>query len=282
MYALCAPHLQVGGYGNTGYVTTANGWRVLMACKQGVWLAMMATVPFSRISCGYVGKSDGWTDLHENLKMDYEFDHAANGNIALTGELDLSKNREFTLATAFGATEHRAITNLLQSLGTPFEEHITRYKEQWEGVAAHRRPLENSSFDRGNLFHSSFSLLLAHEDKSYPGALIASLAIPWGEAKGDQDQGGYHLVWTRDMVNSVTALLAAGDTATALRALVFLAVSQHEDGGFAQNFWVTGEAYWTGIQLDEVAFPILLAWRLFCEKGLGDFHPDVLVRKGAA
>ena len=124
--------------------------------------------------------------------------------------------------------------------------------------------------------------MLAHEDKSYPGALIASLAIPWGEAKGDQDQGGYHLVWTRDMVNSATALLAAGDTATPLRALIFLAVSQHEDGGFAQNFWVTGDAYWTGIQLDEVAFPIMLAWRLSCEKGLGEFDPYTLVRKGAA
>ena len=149
-------------------------------------------------------------------------------------------------------------------------------------MGAHCRPLEKSSFDKGNLFKSSVSLLLAHEDKSYPGALIASLAIPWGEAKGDQDQGGYHLVWTRDMVNSVTALLAAGDTATPLRALIFLAVSQHEDGGFAQNFWVTGEAYWTGIQLDEVAFPIMLAWRLFGEKALGDFNPDTLVRKGAA
>ncbi len=282
LYALCAPHIQVGGYGNTGYVTIANGWRILMACKQGVWLAMTATVPFSRTSCGYVGTSDGWTDLHENFQMDYEFDHAANGNIALTGELDLSKTREFTFATAFGGTEHRAIANLLQSLGTPFDQHLARYKDQWEGVAAHCRPLEKSSFDQGNLFKSSVSLLLAHEDKSYPGALIASLAIPWGEAKGDQDQGGYHLVWTRDMVNSVTALLAAGDTTTPLRALIFLAVSQHEDGGFAQNFWVTGEAYWTGIQLDEVAFPIMLAWRLFGEKGLGDFNPDTLVRKGAA
>jgi glucoamylase len=282
MYALCAPHLQVGGYGNTGYIVTANGARILMARKQGVWLAMTATVPFSRTSCGYVGKSDGWTDLHENFQMDYEFDCAASGNIALTGELDLSKTREFTLATAFGQTEHRAITNLLQSLGTPFEEHLTRYKQQWEGVTAHIRALQTSSHDGGNLFQSSFSLLLAHEDKSYPGALIASLAIPWGEAKGDQDQGGYHLVWTRDMVSSVTALLAAGDAATALRALIFLAVSQHEDGGFAQNFWVDGDAYWTGIQLDEVAFPIMLAWRLFREKGLGDFNPDTLVRKGAA
>ena len=76
LFALCAPHLQVGGYGNTGYVTTANGQRILMASKQGVWLAMTATVPFSRTSCGYVGKSDGWTDLHENFQMDYEFDRA--------------------------------------------------------------------------------------------------------------------------------------------------------------------------------------------------------------
>lgn len=282
LFALCAPHLQVGGAGNTGYVTTVNGLRILMASKQGVWLAMLATVPFSRTSCGYVGLSDGWTDLHENLQMNYEFNRADSGNIALTGELDLSKTREFTLAAAFGPNEHRAIANLLQSLGIPFNEHLNHYKKQWKDAAAHSRPLQGSSHDGGNLFQSSFSVLLAHEDKSYPGALIASLAIPWGEAKGDQDQGGYHLVWTRDMVNSATALLAAGDTATPLRALIFLAVSQHDDGGFAQNFWVTGDAYWSGVQLDEVAFPILLAWRLFCEKGLQDFDPYTLVRKGAA
>ena len=59
-------------------------------------------------------------------------------------------------------------------------------------------------------------------------------------------------------------------------------MSQHEDGGFAQNFWVNGDAYWSGIQLDEVAFPILLAWRLWRSKGLGDFNPQNLVTKGAA
>ncbi len=282
MFALCAPHLEVGGGGNSGYVTTVNGLRILMAQKQGMWLAMMASVPFRRTSCGYVGKSDGWTDLHENLQMDYEFERADSGNIALTGELDLSETREFTLAVAFGQSEHRAITNLLQSLGIPFSQHLTQYKKQWEDAAAHCGPLQKCSYDEGNLFQSSYSLLLAHEDKAFPGAIIASLAIPWGEAKGDEDQGGYHLVWTRDMVNSATALLAAGDKATPLRALIFLAVSQHEDGGFAQNFWVDGDAYWTGIQLDEVAFPIMLAWRLFCEKALGDFDPYASVRKGAA
>ena len=111
--------------------------------------------------------------------------------------------------------------------------------------------------------------------------MIASLAIPWGEAKSDQDQGGYHLVWTRDMVNSATALLAAGDRATPLRALTYLAVAQHPDGSFAQNFWVNGDAYWSGVQLDETAFPIMLAWRLRCEKGLAEFDPTNLVRNGA-
>jgi glucoamylase len=132
------------------------------------------------------------------------------------------------------------------------------------------------------LFRASCNLLRAHEDKSYPGAFIASLAIPWGEAVGDEDQGGYHLVWTRDMINSANAMLAAGDRATPIRALIYLDVSQHESGGFSRNFWIDGEPYWKGIQLDEVAFPILLAWRLKCENALQDFDPYPMVMRAAA
>jgi glucoamylase len=282
IFALCAPHLEVGGAGNNGYIAIANGQRILMAQKGGKWLAMGATVPFSHLSCGYVGASDGWTDLHEDFKMDWEFERASDGNIALTGEMDLSRTQEFTLGLAFGNSEQRAIANLMQSLAIPFDQQLSRYSKEWVETAAHLRALESASFDNGNLYNSSYSLLLAHEDKSFAGALIASLAIPWGEAKADNDQGGYHLVWTRDMVNSATALLAAGDTATPLRALIYLAVSQYADGGFPQNFWVDGDAYWSGVQLDEVAFPIMLAWRLHCEKALADFDPSNLVRKGAA
>jgi glucoamylase len=281
IFALCAPHLEIGGAGNNAYVAIANGQRILMAQKGSKWMALGATVPFSRVSCGYVGSSDGWTDL-QNFKMDWEFDKAGDGNVALTAQVDWSEDKEFTLGLAFGNSEHRAVSNLLQSLGTPFDEHLAKYAKQWDDTAAHLKPLAGSSFDKGNLYHSSYSLLLAHEDKSFAGALIASLAIPWGEAKGDNDQGGYHLVWTRDMINSATALLAAGDTATPLRALIYLAVSQHADGGFAQNFWVNGDAYWSGVQLDEVAFPIMLAWRLRCEKGLSDFDPSYMVRTAAA
>jgi len=57
--------------------------------------------------------------------------------------------------------------------------------------------------------------------------MIASLSIPWGETKGDDELGGYHLVWTRDLVQSATALLATGQRETPLRALIWLACIQN-------------------------------------------------------
>jgi GH15 family glucan-1,4-alpha-glucosidase len=62
----------------------------------------------------------------------------------------------------------------------------------------------------GDLAQKSLAVLRTHESKSAPGALIASLAIPWGFNQGDNDQGGYHLVWSRDMVETAGGLLAAG------------------------------------------------------------------------
>ena len=102
-----------------------------MAQKGSKWLALGATVPFSRLSCGYVGSSDGWTDL-QNFTMDWEFEKASDGNVALTGELACSGDEEFTLGLAFGNSEHRAISNLLQSLGIPFDEHLAKYTESME------------------------------------------------------------------------------------------------------------------------------------------------------
>lgn len=281
LYALGAPHLEVGGWGNNASVVEVAGRELLTAEKEGTWLALGATIPFSRLSVGYVGRSDGWTDLADNLQMDWEFDRALDGNIALTGELDLKGRYEFTLGLAFGDGLHSAVTTLFQALGIPFKEQAERYLEQWHRSCQAIMPLEQVAGDGGNLYHSSVSLLLAHEDKTYPGAMIASMSIPWGEAKGDEDMGGYHLVWTRDMVNSATGLLAAGKAETPLRALIYLATSQQPDGGFPQNFWLNGEPYWRGIQLDEVAFPILLAWRLNRENALLDFDPYPMVLRAA-
>lgn len=281
LYTLCAPRLDGGGWGNNAYVIEADGRHILAAEKNGMWLVLAATAPFTRLSCGYVGASDGWTDLTRNFQMDWEFDVARDGDVALTGEIDVRGGREFTLALALGDSQHTALTTLFQALAVPFETHAVRYTDAWNHACRKNRPIESAATDGGSLYCASVGLLLAHEDKTCPGGLIASLSIPWGEAKGDEDTGGYHLVWTRDLVQSATALLAAGHTEAPLRALVYLAASQQEDGGFAQNFWIHGEPHWRGIQLDQVAFPILLAWHLRRQQALQDFDPYVMVMRGA-
>ncbi len=267
--------------GNDGYVVEQGGLEFLVAQKQGTWLAMGANRPFRRASVGYTGASDGWTDLASDYLMDYEFDRALNGNIALTAELDAGIGDEFVLGLAFGRGLPDAVTTLLLSLTVPFDEHLARYREGWAHVAHVLRPLAPHSGDKGNLFYASHSLILAHEDKTFPGARIASLSIPWGQAQSDDDRGGYHLVWTRDLVQSAIGLLAAGNGRAALRTLVYLAGSQRDDGGFPQNFWLNGEPYYGAIQLDEVAFPILLAGLLGREKELGEFDPWPVVKRAA-
>ena len=281
LYALLAPHLEVGGWGNSARKLGVAGNSILVAWKGRTYLALGANVGFTKTSCGYVGASDGWQDLKHNLRMDWDFDRAEDGNVAVIGQIDIAKNPEFTLGLAFGDGLHAAVSMLTQSLSVPFATHRTKYIEQWHRVCCEILDLDKYSRDEGCLYRISHNLLLAHEDKTFAGAMIASASIPWGEAKGDEDLGGYHLVWTRDMVNSVTALLACGDTITPRRALVYLACSQRPDGGFPQNFWIDGTPYWSGIQLDEVAFPVILAWRLWKADALGDFNPYPMVKAAA-
>jgi glucoamylase len=275
MYVLCAPHLEIGGWHNSGRVL--QDYKVLLAHKGNTWLAIGATVPFIEASCGYVGVNDGWTDLADNYRLDWQYEEVLDGNIALIGGLDVSRSTEMTVGIAFGTTEHDALSTLGQSLNIPFERTREAFIHHWEQTS--KRFSLASKSNNAKLYERSVNLLLAHEDKTYSGAMIASLSIPWGDQKSDDELGGYHLVWTRDLVKSVTGLLAAGDTSTPLRSLIYLAVSQREDGGFYQNFWLDGRPYWSGIQLDEVAFPVLLTWRLWKNKALGNFLPFEMVRR---
>ena len=280
-YVLLAPHLDGGGAGNSARSIMVAGQRSLLAWKDGTSLAMGADCGFARSSCGYVGTSDGYQDLSTHMKMKWQYGQATDGNIAVMGEIDVARNREFTIAVAFGEGHHMALAGMMQTLSTPYAMHSTRFVEQWRRAVA-PAALAPASMDNGRLLRISHNVILTHEDKTYSGAFIASASIPWGASKGDDDLGGYHLVWTRDMVQSATALLACGRIETARRALVYLACTQRPDGGFAQNFWIDGTAYWNGIQLDEVAFPIILAWRLWKLDGLGIFDVFSFVKRAAA
>jgi len=280
VYVLLAPHIEGGGMGNNARIIEIAGYRAAIAWRNHTSLALTVDCGFDRASCGYVGQSDGWQDIHDDFQMDWEFGSALEGNVSITGEIRCRRVRDFTVALGFGEGHHAALSAAMGSLSKPFELHERRFVEQWHRAASPRE-LAASSMDDGRLMQISHNVVLAHEDKTYAGAFIASASIPWGYAKGDDDLGGYHLVWTRDMVQSATALMACGRIETARRALVYLACTQRPDGSFAQNFWIDGTPYWTGLQLDEVAFPIILAWRLWKLEGLGNFDVFPFVERAA-
>jgi glucoamylase len=283
LYALLAPHIAGCGMGNSGWCVEMGGYKMFHAQHKDVHLVVACSTDFLRRSVGYVGFSDGWQDLMHNLEMDWQFRSAHNGNIAFTGEIDLQKHDEFTIAVAFGRSYQSATTKLFQSLAEPFKRHRQAYVRQWQRAVINPEfDFSKDTSDGGGEYRLSRCVLLAHEDKVFQGAIVASMSIPWGETKGDLDLGGYHLVWTRDLVQSASALLATGQTGTPLRALVWLAAIQRPDGSFPQNSWIDGTAYWSGLQLDQVALPILLAWRLHKHDALGLFDPRVMIVRAAA
>src|SRR6476659_9697983 len=283
LYALLAPHLAGFGGGNSGSCTEIGGNKLLHAQRQNVHLLMACSSGFSQRSVGYVGFSDGWQDLMDNFKMDWEFRTAPDGNIALTCEIDLPEANEFTIAVAFGRSYQSAATKLFQSLAEPFQSNREGYVRQWQRAVINPEfEFNNDTSDDGGEYRLSRCVLLANEDKVFQGAIVASMSIPWGEAKGELDFGGYPLGWTRDLVQSASALLATGQMGTPLRALIWLAAIQRPDGSFPQNSWIDGTAYWSGLQLDQVAFPILLAWRLHKNDALGLFDPRAIIVRAAA
>ncbi len=288
VFALLAPHLNRMGAHNSAAICNIAGRAFFHAeradakddpTSEDLHLVFGAMPDFTRRSVGYVGASDGWQDL-QDFEMDWEFPAAEDGNIALTGEIDLTQGLEFTVALGFGLSQQSASAKVLQALARPFAEQREKFVEQWQRACTAPDRAEHTG-DGGSLFRLSRCILLAHEDKTFTGAIVASMSIPWGETRGDADIGGYHLVWPRDLVQSATALLAAGQTGTPRRALLWLACLQEHDGELPQNSWIDGKAFWTGLQLDEVAAPVLLAWRLREAGMLGDFDPWVLVSRAA-
>jgi glucoamylase len=280
LYALLAPHMKGTGKNNSAHLCGVGGRKLIEAHREDIDLSFGCAPDFTRRSVGYVGFSDGWQDLMGNFTMDWEFDQVVDGNIALVGEIDLSDDMEFTLGVGFGRTSQSACAHLLQAFATPFADQRKKYVSQWQRSRA-KMDLSAYTKDGGAMLRLSQCLLLAHEDKVFQGAFVASLSIPWGDTKDDSDRGGYHLVWTRDMVQTATALLACGHAESPLRALIWLACVQAADGRMPQNSSISGKPYWKGIQLDEVAAPVLLAWRLRQADALRHFDPWTLVSRAA-
>ena len=271
LYVLLAPHLGNHGSGNTAWVDEFEGTPLLFALRNGNALALACSAPWSKRSVGYVGSSDGWQDLKAHKQMTWEYTRAENGNVALTAEIDLFKSQgDFVLSLGFGNDPEEAAWNAIASLRDGFDKAMHDYIAGWQEWMKTHTSLKKSGLSPGNLSQISLAVLRTHESKTPPGGVIASLSIPWGFSKGDNDLGGYHLVWSRDMVETAGGLLAAGAHEDVHRVLSYLQATQQPDGHWAQNMWLDGSPYWNGIQMDETALPILLVDLAYREKALAE------------
>jgi glucoamylase len=273
-----------------GASATRRGWRALKEgrrCLRAVAMwpwAVLATHPFLETSVGFLETSDALSDLKEHGRLTETHLHAEDGNIALIGEIDLRAGAEFTIAYGFGLGPSKAAHHAYGALQTDFEEIKERYMERWQEWQHALRPLSNDVGGR-DLYRISAATMRVHANKSTPGA-AASLAVPWGEHRGDEDllQGAYRLVWPRDLVNHATGLLAAGDVEHPSDLLAYLRNTQEDDGHWPQNMWISGSAFWTVVQLDQTAQPILLADLMRHTRVLSSAHQKrfwPMVRKAA-
>lgn len=268
LYALMAPHIMNEGAGNTGWCGDYKGTPMLFAHRNGAAVAMACSVPFRAGSVGFVGFSDAWQDISRNKKMTWRYERAENGNIALCGEIDLATTQgdPFLIAIGFGMNADEAGQRALASMTDGYDKARSAYIQGW---ADWQQTIQDSSSPSNRMFfRTSAAVVKTHEARQFPGGFIASLSVPWGFAKGDDDLGGYHLIWPRDLVETAGGLLAAGAGQETLAVLRYLRVTQEPDGHWLQNMWLDGSPYWSGIQLDETAFPVLLVNMLLQHKVL--------------
>jgi glucoamylase len=250
------------------------------------YMALAASTAITSASVGYAASaSDGLTQLDASHALT-PYSSAPDGHVVATEEVTPSQGNSVTLALGFGRTQAQSVSVAEGSLSNPFGQTSARYRHGWTVYDAGLRPPATSfpgltasqAASLDSHYYLSANVLKASVDKTFPGAIVASLASPWGQAvpAGVNAQGttlpsyfgSYREVFARDLYEAFTGLLADGDTATAQAATLFLFDRQQlADGSMPRNSLLNGKPApdTGGTQLDEAAYPILMAQ----EAGLG-------------
>src|SRR5712692_9865777 len=244
-----------------------------------VYSALDASTPFIQVSNGFAGAaSDGLTQLDTSHALTVLYTQANDGNLVQTAQANISQGGMFTLALGFGSKQADAVSAAEASLATLFSQLQKSYEVGWDAYdATLTAPPANFGGLAGNQWHQlvaeyylSANVVKASEDKTFPGAIVASLASPWGQAisAGDPHNlffGSYREVFARDLYEAWTGLLLDGDQATARDVVNFLFNNQQQaDGSMPRNSLLNGKVAPDsfGTQLDEASYPIIMAFQL--------------------
>ena len=206
--------------------------------KANVSSHLFFSSPITEIDSGFAG-SDGIEQLKRFGRIVEPSIRSGKGNIVQTARIE--KPNHFLAVLAFGSLT----TSPTGSIdGLSFEGSLQEYEKGW---AEYVKTLPKVEPKYQAQFNMAAMVLKAQEDKTVPGANVASLTVPWGGgANANEDVGGgYHLIWSRDLYHVFTAYMAIGDRAAAEWALDFLfKIQQKEDGSFPQNSWLDGKGGW--------------------------------------
>jgi glucoamylase len=277
LYMQATAHWQPGTEGNFGQVLDTHPPALLIR-QQDVWICIVG--PFSRASAGYFRSSDVHVDLSDgDGRLTNAYDRAGPGNVSVGAEIGIRAG-SFQLAVGFAHTRADAEEVARQALQKGASNIRQAFERAWRAQPDMPKALAMVSGDEGNLARASLTVLRCLEDKSHAGAFVAAPCAPWGETNHDGNHV-YHLVWPRDLCRIATALLDSGDSAAALRAFRHLQTRQRPDGGWYQNWFLDGTPHWSSTELDQVALPILLAWRLGVANCLDHDPYPVMVRPAA-
>jgi glucoamylase len=277
LYMQASAHWQPGTEGNFGEVLDTHPPALLMR-QQDVWICIVG--PFSRGTVGYYQSSDVEVDLNDGdgyLSNTYE--RAGPGNVAVGAEIGIRAGA-FQIAIGFAHTRADAEEVARAVLQKGAGNVRQMFERAWRTLPDLPPALSKVSGDEGMLARASLAVLRCLEDKSRAGAFVAAPCAPWGQSNHNGNHV-YHLVWPRDLCRIATALLDAGDPDAALRAFRHLESRQRPDGGWFQNWFVDGTPHWMSTELDQVALPILLAWRLGVAGCLDHDPYPVMVRQAA-
>jgi glucoamylase len=269
LYLLHNPAMNDSGANDVAKTVAGQGRTWLVASEGANASALGISLPWKngKASNGFVGTSDGWTDLlggSADKRMDWNYELASTGNVAQLGWVDFGASTaasiQFDVVLAFGTTETDAINVAAAALSANPAATETAYGNEW---LTYTGALNDQGGLADDEYYLAAMVLKSSQDKSN-GAMVAGMGTPWGETNGDGNSHGYHLVWSRDLFKFANALVNAGDTNTANQAVDFLFNVQMDPntGRFPQNSWINGQALWNATQMDEQAMPIILAWRL--------------------
>src|SRR5882724_12235257 len=203
---------------------------------------------------------------------------AVDGNVVQHARVQLADDGTALLALGFGATQNKAVGTAEGSIAGGFDEAFREYKKGWKHYddSLNKPPqklkgLQGKTVDElADEYYLSANVVKAAEDKTFPGAIVASLASPWGQAVSAGDPantyfGSYREVFARDLYEAWTAVFLAGDHATARNMTRFLFERQQlPDGSMPRNSLPNGKAAPDSFntQLDECSYPILMAYQL--------------------